>query len=85
MRLPGWSQGSGWEITSQRHTSPYPHPTARLHRRPQMGRDGWASRKLMFQNIPFWSLPVGNQNWMVKNGGEMGVESGMQPGQGGVH
>lgn len=32
MRLPGWSQGSGWKITSQRHT-----PTSQPRRAPP----GW--------------------------------------------
>lgn len=32
VRLPGWSQGSGWEITSQRHT-----PTSQPRRAPP----GW--------------------------------------------
>lgn len=59
-------------------------PTPPPHRRPQMGRDGWAIRKSTFQNIPSQSLPVGNQNWMAKNGREMGVQSGVQPGQGRV-
>lgn len=82
MQLSGWSQDSGWEITSQRHT-PTSQPAAPPH---PMGLDRWATTS-RFQYIPSQSLPVGNQNCVVKNEEWCAQERkrGVWLGQGEVH
>lgn len=71
MQLPGvelrvWL---GDNISEAPPHTPTPQPG------PQASSDGagwWVIKKSTFQNTPSRSLPVGNQNWMAKNGREMG-------------